>query len=108
MLTGVFPSLQLSKRLPTPGVPTAAALSADGRRLVVIYPGGFQLIDTASDTAISAIAVNVGANPSAVAISTDSKKAFILSPDLQKVVAIATENGASAGELAIVSDKGRR
>ena len=100
VLQGTFPNLQISKRLALPGVPTAAALSPDGRRLVVIFPGGVQVIDTATDIAIPASAgLSVGTNPSAVAVSTDGHRAFVLSADLAKLVAIDLETAASAGEV---------
>ena len=101
VLQGVFPSLQLSKRLATPAAPVAFAISPDGRRLVVIG-GGVQVIDTATDTVLaSSTTLNVGANPIAVAVSTDSRRAFVLSRDTQKLYAITLENATAAGDLTI-------
>jgi uncharacterized protein (TIGR03437 family) len=100
VLTGTFPTLQLTTRLAFPAAPTAAALSPDGRRLIVIYPGGAQVIDTTSDTVLpGSAALNVGASPAAVAISTDSHKAFVLSPDLQKLIGINLDSATVSGDV---------
>jgi hypothetical protein len=78
VLQGTFPALQTAARIPLPGVPSSAVLSPDGRRLVVAYPGGVQIINTTSDTVLGATTgLNVGVGAPLVAISTDSRRAFV-------------------------------
>lgn len=59
------------------GAPTAASISPDGKRLVVIANGQVYLVDTASNAVVGA--PRVSGSPSDVAFSIDSQTAFILS-----------------------------
>jgi uncharacterized protein (TIGR03437 family) len=100
VLQGTFPNLQVTKRLALTVAPTAAAISPDGRRLIVVGSGGVQVIDTTSDNVLAGSAtLNVGTNPIGVAVSTDSRKAFVSSQDQQRLFAINLENATSAGQL---------
>jgi Tol biopolymer transport system component len=67
----------------------AAALSPDGKRLVVLA-GGVHLIDTTSDTDLTPNGLANGnpGNPTDLVISQDSTRAFVLSKTLQQVTAI--------------------
>ena len=99
---GNFPNLQISKRLLTPGVPVGAAISPDGRRLVVVG-AGITILDTATDNPVPTT-VNVGTNPISVAISADSRRAFVLNSDARRLYVINLDNGGSAGELTIAGN----
>lgn len=98
VMQGTPQALQLVKRISTPGIPTGAAISPDGRRLVVVG-SGVVVIDTATDTPISST-VSVGTTPVAVGISSDSKRAFVASQDQQKMFAISLDNVTAAGQAA--------
>jgi uncharacterized protein (TIGR03437 family) len=90
---GTFPALQLARRIALPEAPNALALSPDARRLVVVYPNGIQIYDTATDTLLTnSSRLNVGANPRSVAISADSSRAYVVIPEQLKVVAINLES----------------
>jgi DNA-binding beta-propeller fold protein YncE len=60
------------------GQAEAAALSPDGRRLLVAA-GSLHIIDTTSDTSVAAL--SVGNQPTDVAVSLDGSRAFVLSPE---------------------------
>lgn len=101
VLEGTFPNLQTTKRLATIGTPVAFALTGDARRLVVIG-SGVQVIDTATDTVLpNSTALNVGTNPISVAVSSDSKRAFVLSRDTGRLYAINLETATAGGDIAI-------
>ena len=69
---------------------------------LVVIGGGVQVIDTANDTVLpNSTALNVGTNPIAVAASSDSKRAFVLSKDNQRLYAINLETATAAGDVAI-------
>ena len=95
VMQGTLQTLQVIKRISTPGIPAGAAISPDGRRLVVVG-SGVVVIDTSTDTPISST-VNVGTTPVAVGISSDSKRAFRQSGPA-KDVAINLDNAAAAGQ----------
>ncbi|MBZ5609678.1 MAG: Ig-like domain-containing protein [Acidobacteriia bacterium] len=60
-----------------PGGASAAALTPDGRRLLVAA-GNLQVINTQSDTLATASGVSVGGTAIDVAVSIDSTKAYVL------------------------------
>ena len=102
VLQGTFPALQIAKRIPLPGVPSYAVLSPDGRRLVVTHPGGVQIIDTASDNALTGTTgLNVGVGAPAAAISADSRRVFVTAQSARRVIVLNAENGASAGQITV-------
>lgn len=103
VLQGTFPNLQVSKRIALSVTPNAAALSPDGRRLIVVGSGGVQVIDTSSETVLpGSTAINVGTTPIAVAVSTDSRRAFVVSQDQQRLFAIDLETASATGQTTIV------
>ena len=100
VLEGTFPNLQVTKRLSLTVAPTAAAITPDGRRLIVVGAGGVQVIDTATDSVLAGSSgLSVGTNPSGVAASSDSKRAFVSSPDQQRLFVINVENASAAGQV---------
>jgi uncharacterized protein (TIGR03437 family) len=63
---------------PIPLAPTAAAISPDGRRLVVLANGAY-IFDTSTDTLVNSNPIQISGNPIDVTFSLDSSKAFVLS-----------------------------
>ncbi|MFN0107133.1 MAG: Ig-like domain-containing protein [Bryobacteraceae bacterium] len=68
------------------GQAEAAALSPDGRRLV-IAAGSLHIIDTTSDTAVAALS-DVGNTPIDVAVALDGSRAFVLSAASNRLTAV--------------------
>lgn len=100
VLQGTFPTFQMTK-LAVSGNPVAAALSPDGRRLVVVGTG-VQVIDTATDTILpNSATLNVGTNLTGVAISSNSQRAYVVSQDLQRLTAINLDTASLAGNVSI-------
>ncbi len=78
-----------------------AALTPDGSKLVVVA-GGLRVLDTALDAELLQFApVDVGINPTDVAISLDSRRAFILSPTSQRLTAVDLSTAAVVGSVNI-------
>jgi uncharacterized protein (TIGR03437 family) len=104
---GTLPAVTQTKRFNLTEPATAAAVSPDGRRVVVVA-GSVYVYDTTTDTNLTPAGINVGASPSSVAFSQDSTRAFVLSPGTQRlsgidvttatptVVSTATTPGAGA------------
>lgn len=88
------------KRL-TLGQAEAAALSPDGRRLVVAA-GSVHLIDTSGDNVLSTIS-DLGGTPTDVAIALDGSRAFVLSPGANRLSAIDLNTGQNVGTPFAVS-----
>jgi hypothetical protein len=81
---------------------TAGAVSPDGRRLLVLAGGLFVFdITGTATTLLNPAPVSAGTNPSDVAVSLDSTRAFVLSPSDQKLVAIDLATNTRVGEVAI-------
>lgn len=73
----------------------AAALSPDGRRLLVVA-GGLHIFDTTSDTRLITVS-DVGNSPTDVAVALDGSRAFVLSPASNRLTAVDLSNNAVAG-----------
>lgn len=90
---GTFPALSVTKRLNLPQGPTVAALSPDGRRVVALAAGTSYLFDALTDINLSPNGINVGGPPTALAFSLDGRKAFVITPDGQRISGIDIESG---------------
>jgi uncharacterized protein (TIGR03437 family) len=75
------------RRISIPTSVTTAALSPDGRRLVLVGTG-VSIVDTTADLLLNIPAIDVGTNPIDVAISNDSNRAFVLSSASNRVTTI--------------------
>ncbi|MBM3812676.1 MAG: hypothetical protein FJW20_13695 [Acidimicrobiia bacterium] len=79
---------------------TAAEISPDGRRLVVIAGNNLRVFNTDTDTEIQATqAVDVGPTPSGIAFRSDSRRAFVISPTAQRVTAVDLVDLRTDGEI---------
>lgn len=85
----------------TLGQAEAAALSPDGRRLVVAA-GSVHLIDTSADNVLSTLS-DLGGTPTDVAIALDGSRAFVLSPGANRLTAVDLNTGQLAGSAFSVS-----
>lgn len=92
---GSVSSLTQTKRFNLPQPAVAAAVSPDGRRVVVLA-GDVYVFETFGDTSLTPTGVNAGASPSSVAIGLDSSRAFVLSPTNQRLTAIDLLGGTVA------------
>lgn len=86
-LEGTAPTLTIGRRISFQNPVVAAAMSPDNRRLVVIT-NNVHIIDTATDTDLTGAGLDAGSSPSSIAISLDSTRAFVLSPNSQRLTAI--------------------
>ena len=68
------------------GQAEAAALSPDGRKLLIVA-GSLHIIDTTNDTPVAALS-DVGNSPTDVAIALDGSRAFVLSPASNRLTAV--------------------
>jgi uncharacterized protein (TIGR03437 family) len=81
---------------------TAGAVTPDGRKLLVLAGSLFIFDITGTGTTLpNPLRVDVGTNPTDVAVSLDSSRAFVLSPSAQKLVAIDLTNRNRIGEVPI-------
>jgi DNA-binding beta-propeller fold protein YncE len=81
---------------------TAGAVTPDGRKLLVLAGSLFIFDITGTGTTLpNPLPVNAGTNPTDVAVSLDSTRAFVLSPSDQKLVAIDLATNTRVGEVAI-------
>jgi uncharacterized protein (TIGR03437 family) len=95
VLEGTFPTLAITKRLSL-GLPgAAAAITPDGKRLVVATSSNTSIIDTATDTQVTT--VDTGFNPVGVAVNLDGTRAYVLSSNSQKLTAIDLTTNTIAG-----------
>jgi uncharacterized protein (TIGR03437 family) len=103
VLSGRFPSVTVGQRLAQGAEVTAAAVTPDGRRLIVVG-GGVQIFDTSNDRVVSALGnLDVGTNPIDVAVSLDSSRAYVLSADSARLTSIDLNTMAVLGNVAIGS-----
>jgi adhesin/invasin len=84
---GTIPAVNQTKRFNLNQPATAAAVSPDGRRVIVLA-GSAYIFDTSTDTNLTPSGISVGNEPSSVAVSLDSSRAFVLSPSTQRLSAI--------------------
>lgn len=77
------------------GQAEAAALSPDGRRLLIVA-GGLHIIDTSNDTRLTQL-TDVGNTPTDVAVSLDGSRAFVLSPASNRLTAVDLSTNTVAG-----------
>jgi len=77
---------------------TAAAVTPDGRRLMVIA-GNLRMFNTETDAEIQTQFIDVGINPEDIAISHDSRRAFVLSTQAQRVTCVDLETNQVCGNL---------
>jgi uncharacterized protein (TIGR03437 family) len=90
VLEGVFPNLQITKRINLGQAAADVAVSPDGRRLLVLA-GGLQILDTANESELAAAGtLNVGTNPTSVAVSLDSTRAYVLGSGRVTVISLTT------------------
>lgn len=88
-ITVVNNNFAVTNTINLPQSANAAALSPDGRRLVVLA-GAVIVYDTASDIQLGSVAA--GTAPSDVAISLDSRTAYALSGVSQQLTAVDIQN----------------
>lgn len=84
VLEGTYPALTVARRLAVSttanGAITDGTLTADGRRLVVVGPGGVAVIDTGTDQTLRWMGdFDAGAEPVDVVASSDPNRVFVLS-----------------------------
>jgi uncharacterized protein (TIGR03437 family) len=84
---------------------TAAALSPDGRRLVVVA-GNLRVFNTDSDTELQFNNIDVGIRASAIAISQDSRFVFIGSTAAQAVYVLSLSNPATVTLVGRIDGEG--
>lgn len=82
------------------GQAEAAAISPDGRRLV-IAAGSLHIFDTTSDTKLASL-TDVGNTPSDVAIALDGSRAFVLSSVSNKLTAVDLNTNTVTGNAVTV------
>ena len=99
ILNGAFaqigPTINLSQTA------TAAAMSPDGRRLLVVA-GDLKVYNTETDTLVQpgqTGILDVGFNPEDIAISQDSRRAFVISSGAQRVTVIDLVNTTTIGQI---------
>ena len=81
---------------------TAGAVTPDGRRLLVTAGSLFIFDITGTGTTIpNPVPVSAGANPIDVAVSMDSTRAFVLSAQDQKLIAVDLATNSRVGEISI-------
>jgi uncharacterized protein (TIGR03437 family) len=97
---GTLPSLTQTKRFNLAEPATAAAISPDGRRVVVIANSVY-IYDTANDTNLTPSGITAGTNPTSIAFSHDSSRAFVLSPTTQRLSGIDLATGTVASTATI-------
>jgi len=78
---------------------TAATITPDGRRLLLLYGNNFVQYRTDTDQLIQTSFVDVGPSPSDIAVSADSTRAFVLSSVGQSVTAVDLANNTAAGRV---------
>lgn len=98
-LEGRFPNLSVTRRVSLNAEATGAAVSPDGRRLVVITTSGVAVIDTGTDQVVFT-ATDVGSNLIDVAVSIDSTRAFVLSAGSSRITALNLGTTTTAGPSA--------
>ncbi|MBC8164468.1 MAG: hypothetical protein H7Y20_01205 [Bryobacteraceae bacterium] len=97
VLEGRFPNVAVTKRLQTSGGASAARVTPDGRRIVVVGPNGVAVIDTVSDLVVVQMGViDAGSTPVSVATSVDSTRAYVVSASTGRVTAINLTNNTIA------------
>ncbi|HUS06335.1 MAG TPA: Ig-like domain-containing protein [Bryobacteraceae bacterium] len=101
VLEGNFTALQVTKRLSLGSAATAAAMTPDGRRLVVVTANNTAIIDTTTDTQIGTI--DTGSNANSVAVSLDGTRAYVLSPTSQRLTAIDLTTNTIAGTITVAA-----
>lgn len=77
------------------GQAEAAAISPDGKRLVIVA-GSVFIFDPTSDTQIASLS-DFGSTPTDVAIALDGSRAFVLSPAANRLTAIDLNTNTIAG-----------
>ena len=103
-LEGRFPNLAIGKRIQTGGEAAAAAITPDGRRVVVVGRNGIAIINTETDTTVIQMGnLDVGSNPISVAVSLDSTRAYVVSADSRRLTAIDLTTNTVAGTLALAA-----
>ncbi|MBL8295745.1 MAG: hypothetical protein JNN08_28125 [Bryobacterales bacterium] len=80
---------------------TAATLTPDGRRLLILYGSNFVQYRTDTDQLIQTNFIDVGPNPRDIAVSSDSSRAFILSSLGQSVTAVDLATNTGAGRISL-------
>lgn len=80
---------------------TAATLTPDGRRLLILYGSNFVQYRTDTDQLIQTNFIDVGPNPRDIAVSLDSTRAFVLSSLGQSVTAIDLATNTGAGRISL-------
>lgn len=102
VLDGRFPNLVVGRRISIMQDATAAEVTPDRRRLLVVGPAGLQIIDTANELSlVLAGNLDVGTEPIDVAASIDSTRAFVLSARSTKLTAIDLTTNQIAGSIQI-------
>ncbi|MDZ4799549.1 MAG: Ig-like domain-containing protein [Bryobacteraceae bacterium] len=102
VLNGRFPNLTEGVRINVGMAITAADISPDGRRLIVAGPNGAALIDTSTDRVLlSAGSVDTGASPIDIAISVDSRYAYVLSSSNGRLTSIDLNSNAVAATVQV-------
>lgn len=79
---------------------TAAGLSPDGRRLLIMA-GNLRIYNTDTDQEIQTNFIDVGIQPSDLAFSPDSRRAFLLSPLAQRLTAVDLTTNTAAGNISL-------
>lgn len=92
-------SFAIEKVIPTGSVPKFMAVSADGSRLLVANWCGFDvtIIDATTDTPITRI--DVGRHPRGIAITSDSRYAFVAVMGEARIVKIDLRTNEIVGEV---------
>lgn len=78
-----------------------AAITPDGRRVLVLTATGLAIFDTASDNLLTT--VDVGNQPTDVALSPDGTRAYVLSPSVNRLTAVDLTTNAISGSPLTVS-----
>jgi uncharacterized protein (TIGR03437 family) len=80
---------------------TAATVTPDGRRLLILYGNNFAQYRTDTDQLIQTNFIDVGPNPQDVAVAPDSSRAFVLSSTGQSVTAVDLGTNAVVGRVSL-------
>lgn len=104
VLEGRFPLLTIGRRLNVGGTPAAAALSPDGRYLVVAGNPGVAIIDTTTDQVTTLMGnIDVGTDATDVAIGIDGTRAFVLNPSTARLTAVDLATRQASGSVTLTN-----
>jgi hypothetical protein len=107
VLEGRFPLVTVGARMSVGGTPAAAAVTPDGRYIVVAGSPGVAIIDTSADSVTSLMGnIDAGGDAIDVAAGIDGSRAYVISATASRLTAVNPVERRAVGNVARSS--GRR